>query len=86
LGRLRITSLLIEGGSTVNASLIRNNLPDRVVLYVAPLLLGGEDAKGLIGGLSPKHLRESVVLEGVTIRPAGHDMVIEADVHHLSTR
>ncbi|HET6673685.1 MAG TPA: bifunctional diaminohydroxyphosphoribosylaminopyrimidine deaminase/5-amino-6-(5-phosphoribosylamino)uracil reductase RibD [Nitrospiraceae bacterium] len=86
LGRLRITSLLVEGGSTVNASLIRNNLPDRVVLYVAPLLLGGEDAKGLIGGLSPKHLRESVVLEGVTIRQAGHDMVIEADVHHLSTR
>lgn len=81
LGRLRITSLLVEGGSTINASLIRSNLVDRLVLYIAPLLLGGNDAKGLIGGVSPKHLRESLLLDGVTIRRAGHDMVIEADLH-----
>jgi diaminohydroxyphosphoribosylaminopyrimidine deaminase/5-amino-6-(5-phosphoribosylamino)uracil reductase len=81
LGRLRITSLLVEGGSTLNASLIRSNLVDRLVLYIAPLLLGGNDAKGLIGGMSPKHLRESLLLDGVTIRRAGHDMVIEADLH-----
>jgi diaminohydroxyphosphoribosylaminopyrimidine deaminase/5-amino-6-(5-phosphoribosylamino)uracil reductase len=81
LGRLRITSLLVEGGSTLNASLIRSNLADRLVLYIAPLLLGGNDAKGLIGGMSPKHLRESLLLEDVTIRRAGHDMVIEADLH-----
>lgn len=82
LGRLKITSLLVEGGSAVNASLIRSNLVDRVVLYIAPRLLGGDDAKSVIGGASPKHLHESLLLEAVTIRRAGRDMVIEADVHH----
>jgi diaminohydroxyphosphoribosylaminopyrimidine deaminase/5-amino-6-(5-phosphoribosylamino)uracil reductase len=82
LGRLKITSLLVEGGGTLNASLIRSNLVDRVVLYVAPLLLGGNDAKGVIGGASPKHLGESLLLEDVSIRRAGRDMVIEADLHH----
>jgi diaminohydroxyphosphoribosylaminopyrimidine deaminase/5-amino-6-(5-phosphoribosylamino)uracil reductase len=81
LGRLRITSLLVEGGGAINASLIRNNLVDRLVLYVAPLLLGGDDAKGLIGGRSPTHLRESLRLEEVAIRRVGRDMVIEADLH-----
>jgi diaminohydroxyphosphoribosylaminopyrimidine deaminase/5-amino-6-(5-phosphoribosylamino)uracil reductase len=82
LGRLGIRSLLVEGGGTVNASLLRSGLADRIVLYVAPLLLGGDDAKGWIGGVSPKHLRNSLLLEGLTIRRVGRDMVIEAELHH----
>jgi diaminohydroxyphosphoribosylaminopyrimidine deaminase/5-amino-6-(5-phosphoribosylamino)uracil reductase len=81
LGRLGIRSLLVEGGSAVNASFLRHKLIDRVVLYVAPLLLGGNDAKGVIGGAAPKQLRDSVSLDEVTIRRVGHDMVIEADIH-----
>ena len=81
LGRLGIRSLLVEGGSAVNASFLRHKLIDRVVLYVAPLLLGGNDAKGVIGGAAPKQLRDSVSLDEVTIRQVGHDMVIEADIH-----
>jgi diaminohydroxyphosphoribosylaminopyrimidine deaminase/5-amino-6-(5-phosphoribosylamino)uracil reductase len=81
LGRLGIRSLLVEGGSAVNASFLRNKLIDRVVLYVAPLLLGGNDAKGVIGGAAPKQLRDSVSLDEVTIRRVGRDMVIEGDIH-----
>lgn len=81
LGRLGMRSLLVEGGSTVNASFLRSGLVDRVALYVAPLVLGGDDAKGFIGGVSPKTLRDSLVLDELTIRRAGRDMVIEADVH-----
>ena len=81
LGRLGIRTLLIEGGSTVNAAFLRSGLIDRIVLYVAPLLLGGDDAKGLIGGVAPKRLRDGVPLDEVTIRRTGRDMVIEADIH-----
>jgi diaminohydroxyphosphoribosylaminopyrimidine deaminase/5-amino-6-(5-phosphoribosylamino)uracil reductase len=81
LGRLGIRSLLVEGGGTVNASFLRSGLADRVVLYVAPMLLGGDDAKGFIGGLSPRRLRDSLLLDGLTIRRVGRDMVIEADIH-----
>lgn len=81
LGRLGIRSLLVEGGSALNASFLRGRLIDRVILYVAPVLLGGDDAKGLIGGAAPRRLRESVSLDEVTIRRVGHDMVIEGDIH-----
>ena len=80
LGRLGMSHVLIEGGSTLNASILRDGLVNRIVLYVAPQLLGGQDAKGLIGGTSPKHLTESLALKTVTIRKLGRDMVICGNV------
>jgi hypothetical protein len=35
---------------------------------------------GLIGGTAPRHLRDTVPLDEVTIRRVGHDMVIEAGI------
>lgn len=40
LAELEITSLLIEGGSTVNAGLISSGFVDKVMLYYAPTILG----------------------------------------------
>jgi diaminohydroxyphosphoribosylaminopyrimidine deaminase/5-amino-6-(5-phosphoribosylamino)uracil reductase len=81
LGRLGLRSLLIEGGGTLNASFLRGRLVDRIAVYAAPLLLGGDDAKGFIGGRSPRHLHDGVPLGSPTIRHVGRDMVIEAEVH-----
>jgi diaminohydroxyphosphoribosylaminopyrimidine deaminase / 5-amino-6-(5-phosphoribosylamino)uracil reductase len=40
LGELEITSLIIEGGSTVNATALANGIADKVFLYYAPRILG----------------------------------------------
>ncbi|TAJ22176.1 MAG: bifunctional diaminohydroxyphosphoribosylaminopyrimidine deaminase/5-amino-6-(5-phosphoribosylamino)uracil reductase RibD, partial [Nitrospirae bacterium] len=56
LAQQDISSVLIEGGSEVNASALRAGLVNRVVLYIAPHLLGGQDAKSVIGGRSPAQL------------------------------
>ena len=40
LGELEITSLMIEGGSTVNGTALASNLVDKVFLYYAPKILG----------------------------------------------
>jgi diaminohydroxyphosphoribosylaminopyrimidine deaminase/5-amino-6-(5-phosphoribosylamino)uracil reductase len=40
LGELEITSLLVEGGSHLNASMLDSGLVDKVFLYVAPKILG----------------------------------------------
>jgi len=42
LGQLEITSVLIEGGSTVNGAALSSNVVDKVFLYYAPKLLIGE--------------------------------------------
>ena len=79
LGQLGVTSLLIEGGSEINAAVLRGQLAQRLICYVAPLLLGGQEAKGLIGGRSPRRLRDAVPLKNLRIEPVGRDMLIQAD-------
>lgn len=79
LGQLGITSLLVEGGSDLNAAVLRAELPQRLMCYVAPLLLGGQDAKGLFGGESPRRLQDAVSLKNLRIEPIGRDMLVQAD-------
>ena len=80
LGKRGITSMLIEGGSTVNAAALRAKLVNHVVLYLAPILMGGQDAKAVIGDRSPKRLAQALTLRHVTVRRIGNDMVVEGDL------
>jgi len=77
LGKQGATSVLIEGGSDVNASAIRSGLVNRVALFIAPTLLGGQDAKGVIGGLAPKRLAQALPLNDIRIQPLGKDFLVE---------
>jgi diaminohydroxyphosphoribosylaminopyrimidine deaminase / 5-amino-6-(5-phosphoribosylamino)uracil reductase len=80
LGKRGITSVLIEGGSTVNAAALREKLVDRVVFYLAPTLMGGQDAKSVIGDRSPKRLSQAWRVRRLTVRRIGEDMVMEGDL------
>ena len=80
LGNMGVTSMLVEGGSELNAGFLREGLVNRVYLYVAPVLLGGHNATGLIGGLSPKRLAEKVRVSNLHVRPLGEDLLITGDV------
>jgi diaminohydroxyphosphoribosylaminopyrimidine deaminase / 5-amino-6-(5-phosphoribosylamino)uracil reductase len=77
LGKQGVTSVLIEGGSEVNASALRAGLVNRVALFIAPTLLGGQDAKGLIGGQSPRRLAQALPLGDIRIQPLGRDFLLE---------
>ncbi|MEK6671290.1 MAG: bifunctional diaminohydroxyphosphoribosylaminopyrimidine deaminase/5-amino-6-(5-phosphoribosylamino)uracil reductase RibD [Nitrospirota bacterium] len=80
LGKRGITSVLIEGGSTINAAVLREKLVNHVLFYVAPTLLGGQDAKAVIGDRSPERLAQALTLRHVTVRRIGDDMVVEGDL------
>jgi diaminohydroxyphosphoribosylaminopyrimidine deaminase/5-amino-6-(5-phosphoribosylamino)uracil reductase len=80
LGRRGMTSLLVEGGSELNAAMLRARLVDYIRLYMAPLLLGGQNAKGVIGGESPARLTGAIALRHVVTRSVGHDLVVEGDL------
>ncbi len=86
LGQLGITGVLIEGGSEVNAAALREGLVNRVMLYVAPCLLGGQDAKGMIGGRTPTQLEDSIRLSELRVRRVGTDYLIEGIPRRSSSR
>jgi diaminohydroxyphosphoribosylaminopyrimidine deaminase/5-amino-6-(5-phosphoribosylamino)uracil reductase len=50
LGHRGIVQLLVEGGATVAGTFHRGGHVDRYVVYVAPVLFGGDDARGLFTG------------------------------------
>ena len=80
LGQRGITSLLVEGGGELHAAMLKAKLVQHVRLYVAPLLLGGGDAKGVIGGKSPSRLTSALKLRNVKTRVVGDDLVVEGDL------
>lgn len=80
LGKRGVTSALIEGGSTVNAAALREKLVNHVLLYLAPTLMGGQDAKAMIGDRGPKRLDQALPLRHVTVRRIGKDLVVEGDL------
>lgn len=77
LGALRITSVLIEGGAELNASALKAGVVNKVIVMIAPTLLGGRDAVGAIGGTSPKRLDDAVKLREPSVRRAGDDVIVE---------
>jgi diaminohydroxyphosphoribosylaminopyrimidine deaminase/5-amino-6-(5-phosphoribosylamino)uracil reductase len=50
LGRRGVVQAMVEGGATVAGAFHRAGLVDRYVLYLAPALFGGDDARGLFAG------------------------------------
>jgi diaminohydroxyphosphoribosylaminopyrimidine deaminase / 5-amino-6-(5-phosphoribosylamino)uracil reductase len=50
LGRRGVVQAMVEGGPTVAGEFHRAGLVDRYVLYVAPVLFGGDDGRALFAG------------------------------------
>ncbi len=77
LGKRGIMSVLIEGGAEVHASALKAGIVDKVILFVAPLLMTGRDSLCSIGGISPERLSHALRLQDVTARFVGQDLMIE---------
>lgn len=50
LGKREISSVLWEGGSRLNAAALNAGIVDKVLLFVAPILIGSQKAPGLVDG------------------------------------
>lgn len=77
LGEMEITSLLIEGGSRVNASALRANIVDKVFFFYAPKILGGDDGVPVFRGKGPASMSESIRIRDVSVHRFADDVMIE---------
>jgi len=74
LGDEGVQSLLLEGGPTIAASFLRENLVDRMLVFVAPTLAGA-------GPVLLEKLSAPVSLARLRAEPVGEDVLIAAYVH-----
>jgi diaminohydroxyphosphoribosylaminopyrimidine deaminase/5-amino-6-(5-phosphoribosylamino)uracil reductase len=76
LGLMNIQSLLLEGGSTLAGEALRQGLIDKVMLFYAPKLVGG-DGPGLFAGMGIERMEDAYRLKRLRIRRFGEDIMIE---------
>ncbi len=76
LGERQITSVLVEGGSILLGSLFDSGLVDKVVAFIAPVIIGGEEAKTAVGGRGVDKVVDSLKLKRVKVEMFGEDLMV----------
>jgi riboflavin biosynthesis pyrimidine reductase len=75
LGRRGIASVLVEGGKRIITSLLAARAVDRLVVVIAPKIIGqGTEA---IGDLGIRQLAEAITFSSVRTRKLGPDMIFD---------
>ncbi len=77
LGRLGHVQVLFEGGAGVAGDLHRAGLVDRYVLYLAPALMGGDDAPGLFRGAGAATIGDAWRGRIAGVTPVGDDLRVD---------
>jgi diaminohydroxyphosphoribosylaminopyrimidine deaminase / 5-amino-6-(5-phosphoribosylamino)uracil reductase len=76
LAERKISSILIEGGSQIITSVLKNNLANRLVTVIAPKIIG----KGIeaVGDLNIRNLESAKILSVQKILKCGNDIIIDS--------
>lgn len=77
LSEMGITSVMIEGGSSLNAYALADGIVDKLVFFVAPKIIGGKDSITVVGGNIYRRLEDAYRLRDVRVKKIGEDIMIE---------
>jgi len=80
LGQLEITSVLIEGGATVNWTALASNVVDKVFLYYAPKILAGSGSIPFAAGVGFLHMSQAAQVKHIHLHRFGEDFAVEGYV------
>jgi diaminohydroxyphosphoribosylaminopyrimidine deaminase/5-amino-6-(5-phosphoribosylamino)uracil reductase len=67
VGRHGMLTLLVEGGSDLLGAFFAESLVDRVWAFIAPLVIGGRDAPGPVGGSGIEALSQAIRLRQLQV-------------------
>ncbi|MBP3041385.1 bifunctional diaminohydroxyphosphoribosylaminopyrimidine deaminase/5-amino-6-(5-phosphoribosylamino)uracil reductase RibD [Bacillaceae bacterium Marseille-Q3522] len=77
LGEMKIDSILLEGGSKLNFSALKEGIVDKVNAFIAPKIIGGDMAKTAVGGRGAAYMKEAIPLKNIEIHHFGPDIMLE---------
>ncbi len=81
LGRREIASVFVEGGAAVLGSVLKENLADKAIVFVAPTIMGDQDALSAVKGISINNVNHAIPLCCLTLGTIGSEIVVEGYVH-----
>ena len=74
LGEQKIDSILLEGGGTLNESMLRENLVNEVHVFLAPKIFGGKGAPSPVEGCGICEVKDAKEFYLQDIRKIGEDV------------
>jgi len=77
LGRRGVLQVLVEGGASVAHDFHAAGLVDRYVLYIAPVLFGGDDGRALFAGAGAGTIGDVWRGRLVSVERLGEDLRVE---------
>jgi diaminohydroxyphosphoribosylaminopyrimidine deaminase / 5-amino-6-(5-phosphoribosylamino)uracil reductase len=77
LGQMSILTLLIEGGSVVAGSALRENIVNKVLFFLAPKFLGSSDGIPLFDGEGPKLIQDAFELNNMSVTQFDNDILVQ---------
>ncbi|MEW6109352.1 MAG: bifunctional diaminohydroxyphosphoribosylaminopyrimidine deaminase/5-amino-6-(5-phosphoribosylamino)uracil reductase RibD [Nitrospirota bacterium] len=80
LGEIGITSVMTEGGSSLNAHVIEEGIADKAMFFISPKIIGGKESFPAVGGKSFRRLDDACILRDIRTKHIGEDILIEGYV------
>jgi diaminohydroxyphosphoribosylaminopyrimidine deaminase/5-amino-6-(5-phosphoribosylamino)uracil reductase len=77
LGKMELTSLMIEGGSRVNWAALAAGIVDKVFLYYAPKILAGTGSVPFAAGAGFTRLGDAAHVKSIHLHRFGEDFAVE---------
>ncbi len=77
LGKRNISSVLVEGGSQIFTSFLKEKLADKLMFFISPKIFGN-DAVPVFGQLETKKISKSIQLKNPVFCKSGSDILFEA--------
>jgi diaminohydroxyphosphoribosylaminopyrimidine deaminase/5-amino-6-(5-phosphoribosylamino)uracil reductase len=74
-----VSTVLLEGGAELAAAALRAGVVDRLLLFFAPVLIGG-DGVPMIGSLGVKHMTRAPGLRILEVSHVGVDVLVQAEL------
>lgn len=76
LGQLKIDSILLEGGGTLNFSVLSQGFVDKITAFIAPKVIGGEKALTPVEGLGFDLMSKAIKLNNINIETISNDICV----------
>ncbi|MDD6771701.1 MAG: bifunctional diaminohydroxyphosphoribosylaminopyrimidine deaminase/5-amino-6-(5-phosphoribosylamino)uracil reductase RibD [Inconstantimicrobium porci] len=80
LGALGIDSIILEGGSELNFSALKAGIVQKVKVYIAPKIFGGDKAKSPVGGVGIELPAEAFYINNKKVKSMGNDILVEGEL------
>jgi diaminohydroxyphosphoribosylaminopyrimidine deaminase/5-amino-6-(5-phosphoribosylamino)uracil reductase len=65
---------MVEGGGQLHGGMLRQNLIDQVVAFIAPKIIGGNAPTNPIEGYGVEYMKDALNLAGMELRMYGGDI------------